>query len=150
MATLYVWLKFIHILSVGVFLFVHGIAGGLGFLLRAAPVSAGTRPLLNVSRITGQASYPLLLLILISGIWMAFAGSFGRTVWPWAALGILIVTIAFMGYIARPYYMAREAAKSGDDAAVAAQLSKAMPELAGGVGALAVVLILALMVFKPF
>ena len=149
MATLYVWLKFVHILSVGAFLFVHGVAGGVAFLLRDLPVSTTTRPLLGISRVTGQASYPLLLLVIITGVWMTFAGNWGHMVWPWAALVILVVTIAFMGYIARPYYLAREAAKGPDDA-LGERLKVANPGLAAGVGVVALVLIFALMVFKPF
>lgn len=149
MATLYVWLKFIHILSVGTFLFVHGVAGGVAFLLREQPVSGTTRPLLGVSRITGQASYPLLLLIIITGVWMTFAGSFGHQVWPWAALVVLILTTGFMGYIARPYYLAREAVK-GSDQEVGSRLAATQPQVAAAVGAVALVVIFVLMVFKPF
>ena len=149
MATLYVWLRFVHILGVGGFLFVHGIAGGAGFILRQ-PVTASTRFLLRISQFTGQASYPLLLLVVVTGIWMAFAQNWARQVWPWAALVILVATTGFMGYIARPYYKAREAAAKGADDAVAAELAGARPELAGAVGTVAIVLILALMVFKPF
>jgi hypothetical protein len=148
MASLYVWLKFIHILSVGGFLFVHGVAGGVGFLLRA-PVSATTRGLLRMSRVTGQASYPFLLLVIITGVWMTFAENWGHMVWPWAALVILVLTIGFMGFIARPYYLAREAADRSD-ADVATQLSRTKPVLAAAVGAVALVLLFALMVFKPF
>lgn len=148
MATLYVWLKFIHILGVGSFLFVHGVAGGVAFVLRA-PVSGTTRMLLRVSQITGQASYPLLLVVIITGVWMTFAGSWGHQVWPWAALVILLLAIGFMGYVARPYYLAREAAKGSDDA-VAAPLARARPELAAVSGVVALLLIFVLMVFKPF
>ena len=148
MASLYTWLKFIHLLSVGVFLFVHGIAGGLGFILRL-PVSATTRSLLRVSQITGQASYPLLLLIIVTGLWMTFLLGWGRMVWPWAALVILVATTGFMGYVARPYYLARDAAKGADED-VARELSRSKPELAGGVGVVALALLFALMVFKPF
>ena len=148
MAVLYSWLKFIHVLSVGTFLFVHGVAGGTGFLLRG-PVSPTTRALLRASRITSQASYPLILVVLITGIWMTLAGNWGHQVWPWAALVILVLTLGFMGAIARPYYLAREAA-SGPDDALAARLANTRPQLATAVGVVALVLIFALMVFKPF
>lgn len=148
MATLYIWLKFIHILSVGGFLFVHGIAGGTAFLLRG-PVTGTTRSLLQASRITGQASYPFLVLVIITGVWMTFAGHWSGQVWPWAALVILLVTIGFMGYIARPYYLAREAS-SGPDDALATRLTVARPELAAGVGVVAILVLVVLMVFKPF
>ena len=149
MASLYAWLKFIHVLSVGAFLFSHGVTGGLSFLLRG-PVSTMTRPLLRASQVSSQSAYPLLLLVIITGIWMTFAGTWGHMVWPWAALGILIVTLAVMGVVARPYYNARDAAKGSDDAILAAGLSKTMPQLATGVGVVALVLLFALMVFKPF
>ena len=148
MATLYVWLKFIHVLSVGGFLFVHGIAGGTAFLLRG-PVTGTTRTLLQASRITGQASYPFLLLVIITGVWMTFAGHWSGQVWPWATLVILLLTIGFMTYIARPYYLAREAT-AGQDDATAAQLAKAKPALAAAVGVIALLLLFVLMVFKPF
>jgi hypothetical protein len=148
MTSLYTWLKFVHILSVGAFLFSHGVTGGISFLLRG-PVSGATRSLLRASQISGQAAYPLLLVVLATGIWMTFAGSWGRQVWPWAGLGILIVTLVVMGLVARPYYMAREAVKGPDDA-VAARLANTRPELAAGVGVVALVLIFGLMVFKPF
>lgn len=148
MGGLYTWLKFIHVLTVGAFLFSHGLTGGVSFLLRG-PVTGMTRPLLRVSQISGQAAYPLIVLILVTGIWMTFLANFGHQVWPWAALGILIVTLGVMGFVARPYYLARDAAKGADDG-VAARLASAMPQLAAGVGVLALVLIFALMVFKPF
>ena len=148
MAVLYTWLRFVHLLSIGAFLFVHGVTGGASFLLRG-PISVTTRPLLRVSQIPSQASYPLLLLIVVTGIWMAFAGHWAARLWPWAALVILIATIAVMGFVARPYYLARDAAK-GPDNAVAVPLSRARPVLAAVVGALALVLLFWLMVFKPF
>lgn len=148
MGTLYSWLMFVHVLSVGAFLFVHGIAGGAGFLLRG-PVSGTTRSLLLASRITSQASYPLLILIIITGIWMTFAGHWSSQVWPWAALAILLVTIGFMGFVARPYYRAREAAAGPDDA-LASRLANARPELAGGIGVVALLLLFFLMALKPF
>lgn len=148
MTSLYGWLKFVHVLSVGGFLFVHGIAGGAAFVLRG-PVSGTTRPLLRASQISSQASYPLLLLVVVTGVWMTFSGSWASRVWPWAGLGILIVTSVFMGYIARPYYTAREAAKVGDGE-VATRLAAARPVLAAYVGGAALVLLFALMLFKPF
>lgn len=147
MASLYAWLKFIHILSIGTFLFVHGIAGGVGFVLRS-PVSSATRSLLRTSQITGQASYPLLLVVIITGIWMTFLGHWSGA-WPWVGLVVLVLAIGFMGYVARPYYMAREATKAGDEA-IAGPLAKAKPALAAAVGGVALLVLFVLMVFKPF
>ena len=148
MGNLYAWLKFVHILGVPVFLFSHGVTGGVSFLVRG-PVTSTTRGLLRVSMVSSQAAYPVLLLVLITGLWMTFAGSFGHQVWPWAALVILLLSLGAMGALARPYYMARDAAKGTDDA-VAAQLSRTRPQVAAGMGVVALLLLFWLMVFKPF
>jgi hypothetical protein len=148
MANLYTWLKFIHVLGVGTFLFVHGVSGGASFLLRG-PVASSTRPLLRASQIAGQASYPVLLIVLITGVWMTFAGHWASSVWPWAALVVLIVALGAMGFVARPYYLARDAAKGPDDQ-LATRLAAAKPELAAAIGVVALVILFALMVFKPF
>jgi len=145
---LYTWLKFVHILGVAVFLFSHGVTGGVSFLVRG-PVTSTTRGLLRASMVSSQAAYPVLLLVLITGLWMTFAGSWGHQVWPWAALVILLLSLGAMGALARPYYMARDAAKGPDDA-VAAQLSRTRPQVAAGIGVVALLLLFWLMVFKPF
>lgn len=149
MANLYVWLKFIHLLSVGAFLFVHGITGGVSFLLRG-PMTPSTRGLLRLSQISGQASQPAILLVLITGIWMTFAGGWASQVWPWLALGVLIASFGVMIFIARPYYMARDAAKAGRDDEVAGKLATTRPDLAAAVGVIALVILFALMTLKPF
>jgi len=69
--------------------------------------------------------------------------------WPWLAVAILIATFGAMVFAARPYYMARDAAK-GSDEEVAAKLSRTRPELAAAVGVVALVVLFGLMVFKPF
>ena len=148
MTSLYVWLKFIHVLGVGAFLFVHGVSGGVSFLLRGT-VTASTRQLLQVSRVAGQASYPVILVILITGLWMTFAGHWSGQVWPWAGLVVLVITLGVMGFVARPYYLARQAEKDSDDA-VAARLTTAKPQLAAAAGVVALLILFFLMVFKPF
>ena len=148
MANPYSWLLFVHVLSVGAFLFAHGVSGGASFLLRS-PVSQSTRSLLRTSQRASFVSNPALLLILVTGIWMTFAGHWAHSVWPWAALAVLILSLAVMGFVARPYYLARDAG-SGLDDALAARLAQTKPVLAAGVGIVALVILFGLMVFKPF
>jgi uncharacterized membrane protein len=144
----YSWLLYIHVLSVGAFLFAHGVSGGASLLLRR-PVSPMTRPLLVVSQRAAIVADPAILLVLITGVWMTIAGHLGGRVWPWLSLGILLVTFGAMMFVARPYYMAREAAK-GPDEELAAKLSRTRPELAAAIGVVALVILFGLMVFKPF
>lgn len=52
-----------------------------------------------------------------------------------------------MGGLARPYYLAREAK---DDAAIGERLSKARPAAAAAIGGVGLLILIFLMVFKPF
>src|SRR5438552_11614965 len=145
---LYSWLLFVHVLSVGAFLFAHGVTGGASFLLRG-PISTSTRPLLRASQRAAIVGNPALILILITGIWLTLAGHWSGRVWPWAALGLLIAVTGVMVFVSRPYYQARGAAQGPDDA-LAARLAGTQPALAAAVGVVGLVLLFALMVFKPF
>jgi hypothetical protein len=146
--TLYVWLRFLHIFGVAVFLFAHGVSGGAAFALRG-PVSGHSRTLLRLSERSSIAANAGLVLVLATGIWMAFAGSWWGRVWPWASVVVLIAVAAFMGFIAGPYRSARGASGGLDDA-LAEHLDRARPMLALWVGLVGLVVLLVLMVFKPF
>jgi len=145
---LYGWLLFLHVLSVGAFLFAHGVTGGASFLLRG-PVTSSTRTLLQYSQRAGVVADPALILIIITGIWMTFAGQWSSRAWPWVALGLLIVMMAFMVLASRPYYQARDASK-GTDEDVASRMASTNPVLVALVGVIGLVLLFGLMVFKPF
>ena len=148
MASLYTWLLFLHLLAVGAFLFAHGISGGASLAVQG-PVSGYTRTLLTLSQRSAMVSSPALLLILITGIWMTFAGHWSSRLWPWVAIVVLVAVSGLMFWVARAYYLARDAA-GGPDEALAALLVHTRPRLALWVGVPALVLLFGLMVFKPF
>jgi uncharacterized membrane protein len=144
--TLYTWLKFFHLLGLVLFLFGHGMTAGASFALRSA-VSAQTRQLLLLSQRTAALFYPGLLVIVVTGVWMAFLGSWWRSGWVWAAIVVLVIAIGAMAGLARPYYKAREAKTDQD---VGQELSRARPGLLAWIGAVALLLLVGLMVLKPF
>ena len=144
--TLYVWLKLFHLLGVVVFLFAHGVSGGASIAIGRAP-EADTRRLLRISQVSAMFSNPGLLLIIVTGVWMAWLGSYWSRVWPWASVVILTLTIAGMVFVALPYYQARDA--KSDDVLTAA-LTRTQPRAAAIFGGIALVLLVALMVLKPF
>jgi uncharacterized membrane protein len=114
LTNLYAWLRFFHLLGLAVFLFAHGVSGGASLALRA-PVSMESRRLLRLSQRSSFIANPSLIIVLVTGIWMAFAGHWWGQVWPWASLMVLVVVLGGMGFIAGPYYKAREAAEQPDD-----------------------------------
>jgi hypothetical protein len=147
--SLYVWLKFIHLAGLGAFLFGHGIAGGASLALRARPAGDVSRALLQLSIWSYRIAYPGLFLLLATGVWMGLAGSWWGRGWIWASIGVLVVVFGLMTFVSIPYHQARDSAQEGDSA-LAQRLDRTRPVLAVWIGAVGVVALLFLMVFKPF
>jgi uncharacterized membrane protein len=148
MTNLYVWLKFFHLLGLGAFLFAHGVAGGASLALRA-PVSSGSRRLLRLSQRSSIVANPSLLVVIGTGVWMAFAGHSWGQGWLWASIVVLVALLGAMTFISLPYYSAREAAERDDDL-LADRLSRTRPLAAIWIGTLGLAVLIFLMVFKPF
>lgn len=148
MTNLYVWLKFFHLFGLAAFLFAHGVSGGASLALRA-PVSIESRRLLRLSQKSGLITNPSLLVVIVTGFWMAFAGHWWGQGWLWASLAVLAALLVAMGLIARPYYVARDAAAQPDDVLID-RLSHTRPLAAIWIGGLGLVVLFFLMVFKPF
>ena len=55
------------------FLFAHGVSGGTAFALRG-PISAATRRWLRLSMVANMVADPALLVVIVTGVWMAFLG----------------------------------------------------------------------------
>ena len=148
MTSLYAWLKFLHLVGLAIFLFGHGVAAGNALALRARPGPAVSRALLNLSIRSYALAYPGLLLLVVTGVWMAFLGSFWRSGWIWSSIGILVVLFAVMGALSVPYHRARDAKE--DDAALEATLGRARPVIVTWAGAIGLLGLIFLMVFKPW
>lgn len=133
MTSLYGWLLFIHLAGLTVFLVAHGFAG-----VAALTGSAATlRPQVVADRI----GLPGLGVTVLSGIWLGFIDSAWGKGWIWAAIAILVAISVVMGLWSRPYHSARQ---SGG------QPVGARPVTMAWTGGLALLLILFLMVLKPF
>jgi uncharacterized membrane protein len=148
LTNLYVWLKFFHLLGLGVFLFAHGVSGGASLALRG-PVSSESRRLLRLSQRSSIVANPSLLVVIVTGVWMAFVGHWWGQGWLWASVAVLVALIGAMTFISMPYYSARDAAEKADDV-LTARLSRTRPLAAIWIGAVGLALLIFLMVFKPF
>jgi len=149
MASLYVWLKFVHLVGLGAFLFGHGIAGGASLALRVRPAGDVSRALLQLSIWSYRIAYPGLVLLIVTGVWMGFVGSWWGRGWIWASIAVLVVVFGLMSFVSVPYHKARDSAKEGDSA-LAERLEKTRPFAAVWIGAIGILALLFLMVFKPF
>lgn len=148
MTTLYVWLKFLHLVGLGVFLFGHGISGGVSLVLKNKPGLDVSRALLMLSIWSYRITYPGLLLLLVTGVWMGFAGSWWRFGWIWTSIGVLVLVFAAMSFLSVGYHRARKAA--ANDSELTQRLEGTRPELVAAVGVIGLLVLYFLMVFKPF
>lgn len=151
MDSLYVWLKFFHLLGLGVFLFGHGISAGASLLVRSRPVDAVTGALLSASARANAIAYPGLLVLIATGVWMGFAGSWWHAGWIWVAIVVLVATMAVMGVLSVPYHRSRGAlAKKEAGTDVENRLKQARPVVPAAAGSVGLVILFFPMVFKPF
>ena len=146
--SLYSLLQFVHLLGVAVFLFAHGLAAASSFLLRR-PAPQSARQVLDLSRRSSMVANPALLVVIATGIWMGFAGAWWGHGWIWASIVLLALVIAAMVFVARPYYEARDSARESDEVLLE-RLTRTRPLLAAWIGSAGVVILIYLMVIKPF
>ena len=71
---MYQWVVFLHVLGVFGFLMSHGVSAAVSLKLRGERDLERVRALLQPSGLSLYASYPSLLLLLVTGIVAGFMG----------------------------------------------------------------------------
>src|SRR5438445_634824 len=143
----------------------HGVSAGVALRLREERELPRIQALLDLSNVATQGLYIRLVILLIGGITAAFmAGLWGRG-WIWAAIALLVALIAFMYVRATPYYGAvRRAAGLGyyiigkggggpepvNTGDLGRLLGSSRATELTAVGTIGLLLIVWLMVMKPF
>jgi Na+/melibiose symporter-like transporter len=163
MPELYSWWVYLHILGAFAFVFAHGASALAAFRIRATRDPAQIRTLLDVSGMALGVMYLGLLLLLVGGIAAGIVGDhFGRG-WIWAALVLLVVIIVAMYMMATPFYgqlRVAAGARAKDpkvdpnptvsQADIDALAGSNRPTVLLAIGTIGFLLILWLMVIKPF
>jgi hypothetical protein len=164
---MYQWFVFAHVLGVFGFLLAHGAAAAIAFVLRRQREAGRICVLLDLSRgatIVGNVS---LLVLLVAGITAGFMGNWWGQGWIWAALGLFILISAIMTLLgSRPFKLLRQFVNAGNpsrsetishssldtfaEKQLAVLLDATHPWLLTVSGGGGLVLILWLMMFKPF
>jgi MFS family permease len=160
-----VWFKYLHV--VGAFMFVagHGVSMAVAFRLRAERDASRMLALLDLSAWSLAMAGIGLLVILVSGIVSGIVGGYFGTAWIWIALVLLIVVGGLMTPIAGTYFSrvrlalgqrTRNLKATDPDPAplpleeVVALAQSRRPELSAAIGVGGFLVILWLMIFKPF
>ena len=160
---MYLWIVLLHV--VGAFLFVlsHGVAAWMALVIRKERDRARIAAMLSLSSLSMFGVYLGLLLLLVGGIWAGIVGGhFGRG-WIWASLGVLVLVTAVMYLVATPFFIRLRGAVGAPTRGVEADPALRVPdeELVAlvarapvvpivGVGGAGLLLILWMMVLKPF
>lgn len=169
MTDLHTWLVFIHVAGVLGFLIAHGVSAAAALRLRSERDPAAVRTLVDMSRRSMMIMSIGALVWLVAGIIAGFTGRGGAgwwtsgTYWIWASLVLAFVIIGVMTPWGRSWLnRVREAVgidvKTGqvnpsfqvDPGTLDAAIRSGKPELLAAIGFGGFLIILWLMVFKPF
>lgn len=156
---------FLHVSGALLFVLGHGASANVALQLRRERQPDRLRALLDLSVRSYISSYAGLLLLLLTGILAGFMGGHWGKGWIWTALMLLIALFVFMGVYGSLYYgkvrtaIGLQPYRRTDQVALgpvwneqelAALLNTNRPLILWLVGVAGLLIILWLMLFKPF
>ncbi|MEK7327934.1 MAG: hypothetical protein AAB217_22035 [Chloroflexota bacterium] len=162
---MYKWLIFLHIAGTLGFMMAHGASASVAFALRRERNLERVRALLELSANSYGLMYLSLLVLLVSGIVAGFIGQWWGHGWIWTSLALLVAISVAMTVLGSGIYGgARKATglpyfengkqnpplESASAEEIEALLAKGNPILLTVIGSGGLLLILWLMMFKPF
>lgn len=161
----YPWVVFVHVAAAFLFVMGHGASMWVSDQIRRERDPTRIQALLELSSRSLGLVYASLLTLLVAGIAAGIMGGhFGRG-WIWAAIIVLVAIIVLMYALASRYYgRVREAvgmrsyqtAKDAPDPTpispeeLAVLVDSRRPDVIGLVGVIGLLVLLWLMMFKPF
>lgn len=158
--SLYQWVVFLHVLGVFGFLLAHGVSLYVGFRVQREKDIHAIRALLGLSASAVMASLIGLIVLLLAGVAAAFMGNWWSRGWVWVSLALFVLIWASMSIFSGPAFRrARMAAgftgpTTVNESLVSEKLPQAIvelrPQIPMVVGGIGLVIILWLMMLKPF
>lgn len=162
---MYPWIIFLHVAAAFAFVLAHGASAAAAFALRRERSLERIRALLTLSGSTFNVMYLSLLTLLVSGIVGGVMGRWWSRGWIWTSLGALIaIMVGMTAFGTLSYGKIRKAVGleyfenwrphppidpvSAEE--IEALLSRTQPVLLTLIGYGGLLIILWLMMFKPF
>jgi uncharacterized membrane protein len=153
----YQWLVLVHLIGLVLFLLPHGASMFCAFRVRRETDPERVRLLLELSALGSQTSYLGLLLLVIGGLGAAWMQGWLLAGWVVASYVVLVgVVIAMYAVGASYYYRLRQAVAGADGQPPIGRdelvplLRTRRPEALAAVGIAGLVVLVWLMVMKPF
>lgn len=152
----YLFWKLMHITGGFGFVAAHGATIAVAFRLRQERDPDRIRALLELSRSTRSSMYWSLVVLLVAGIANGFfVVQYSQRGWLWTALVLLAVLLVVAFPLAVPYYRRIRLAVDPHGPGVSAEklaglLTSSRPVLIALVETVGILVMLWLMVYKPF
>jgi len=155
---MYPWVVFLHVAGAFGFLLAHGVSVAVLLRLRSERERDRITTLIELSATSMTAFYASILVLLGAGILAGFMGSWWRMLWIWVALGLFVAIAAAMYPLASGFFRRIRTAvgtrPSGapvaSDEEIDELLASSRPILIAIIGFGGILVILWLMILKPF
>lgn len=154
----YTWWKFLHVAGVIAFVMFHGVSMMVALQLRRERDRGRIATMTQLSGSSLRGMYVALLWLVVFGVIAGIQGEWWNDGWFWISVGLLVVAIAEMSAVGRPYYErvkeAIEVRPSGVPRRSDEELDEILRSPIGLWNAVFGIAVLAaiawLMIFKPF
>lgn len=100
----YTWWKFLHVAGVIAFVMFHGVSMMVGLQLRTERDRGRIATMTQLSGSSLRGMYVALLWLIVFGVIAGIQGEWWNDGWFWISVGLLVVAIAEMSAVGRPYY----------------------------------------------
>jgi hypothetical protein len=158
------WLKLLHVAAGFTFALAHGVSAFATLKLRGERDPARVIALLDVSKFSLPISDLAILVLLASGIASGFVGGYWGHLWIWVSIGVLVFLFIFMSLRGvrhhdeirhalgtAGFYDKKDAPiPEADPEALARALDSPRALELAAVGGIGLLVLLWLMVLKPF
>ena len=154
----YNWWKFLHLAGVVAFVMFHGVSVVAALRVRKERDRARIATLLQFSGSSVMGMYVSLGWLIVFGVVAGVQGGYWNDGWFWIAIGLLVVAVGEMSAVARPYYQRVKEAVEVRPSGVPRRSDEELEEILNArvaiwnavFGAAVLLVIVWLMVFKPF
>jgi hypothetical protein len=165
---LYPWIVYVHVSAAFGFVLAHGVAVFAGFRIRGERDRVRIAAMLDLSTASQWLMYGSLVILVVAGLLAgAMGGWFGR-LWIWTSIGVLLVVAVAMMFIATRHYLdlrqlvgasnssrqvrtlAPPCDSDGVDKELAIRLRSRRAELLAVIGGGGLLIVIWLMLAKPF
>jgi uncharacterized membrane protein len=155
---MYPWVVFLHVAGAFGFLLAHGASVAAMLKLRTERKRERIRALIDLSAASMTAFYASIVVLLGAGIMAGFIGNWWRMLWIWISLGLFLVVAAAMYPLGSGYFRRiriavgtrPSGAPMASDEEIDELLGSSRPLLVALVGFGGILIILWLMIVKPF